>query len=432
MAFLVPDSTAANVQYAETLAQGTQAGAGTIIIQTLTFTPSSAGDYVWLVNGFTHEGPGGSSAEFYAYDSAAAIQQHTQDSYIPGTEGFIPLTHFERKTLAASSQSFTIRINPDDTTGSHYQGLTQILFRTDVFDAVQVADAAGNTTTTSTTYVNKATLTTSSVASAADHVYLAGMMVDSTASTAALSEYGEVTLAGAQQLEDEAVFFDRASYNHQIAWAYGENTTGSRQIDLNYKTENASRSVESQYAHIISLRYREASMSLGSEQTNSVSITVSVHHTNTTGGDPQLITSASTVVTAATADPLALALGSGLQQTFTSADPRLLRVQIEVTAVSGSGTFTLDYDGTCATSRCSNLNTPVVVVPEGAVALAAVGILIPLVTAGAWRRKRLALRAREANSPFPKARRALAKGRPVPSGPDSASRIDGAHSQPPV
>jgi hypothetical protein len=175
-------------------------------------------------------------------------------------------------------------------------------------------------------------------------------------------------------------------------------------------------------------------MSLGSEQTNSVSITVRVHHTNTSGGDAQLITSASTTITSATTDPLLnFALGSDpVGQTFTSSDPRLLRLQIEVTAVSGSGTFTLDYDGTCATNKCSNLNTPVVVVPEGAVALAAVGILIPLVTAGAWRRRRVALRARQANSPFPKARRALSKGRPSPSGPDSASRIDGAHSQPPV
>jgi hypothetical protein len=164
----------------------------------------------------------------------------------------------------------------------------------------------------------------------------------------------------------------------------------------------------------------------------SVDITVRVHHTNASGGDPQLITSASTTITGATADPLALALGSGALQTFTSADPRLLRMEIEVTGVANYGSFVLDYDGTCATNKCSNLNTPVVVVPEGAVALAAVGILIPLVTAGAWRRRRVALRARQANSPFPKARRALSKGRPSPSGPDSASRIDGAHSQPPV
>jgi hypothetical protein len=145
----------------------------------------------------------------------------------------------------------------------------------------------------------------------------------------------------------------------------------------------------------------EPTLGFGSEVGRpAVSITVRVHHTNTSGGDPQLITSASTTISASTTDPLNLALGSGALQTFTSADPRLLRLQIEVTGITSGGSFILDYDGTCASSRCSNLNTPVVVVPEGAVALAAVGILIPLVTAGAWRRKRLAERARQASSPF--------------------------------
>jgi hypothetical protein len=163
----------------------------------------------------------------------------------------------------------------------------------------------------------------------------------------------------------------------------------------------------------------------------SVDITVRVHHTNTSGGDPQLITSASTTITSATADPLVLALGSDLVgQTFTSADPRLLRMQIEVTGVANGGSFVLDYDGTCATNKCSNLNTPVVVVPEGAVALAAVGILIPLVTAGAWRRRRLAQRARQASSPFAQGRASRNKGSMAPAGRETPLRRDDAHSRP--
>lgn len=131
----------------------------------------------------------------------------------------------------------------------------------------------------------------------------------------------------------------------------------------------------------------------------SVDITARVHHTNASGGDPQIITTASTTVTSSTSDPLALSLGSGLAQTFTSADPRRLRVEVEVTAVSGAGSFVLDYDGSCGTSRCSNLDTPVVTVPEYGLAFAAVVVLIPVTMGGAWRRKRLVMRARAAYEP---------------------------------
>ena len=161
---------------------------------------------------------------------------------------------------------------------------------------------------------------------------------------------------------------------------------------------------------------------------SSVSITVYVHHTRADGTDPQLITSASTTIDSSTADPLALSLGSGALQTFTSADPRQLRVQISVTAVSGSGSFVLDYNGSCATSRCSSLDTPVVTVPEGAVALVAVGVLIPMVTASAWRRRRLAQRLRMANSPSSRAR--PARGRAPPSGCALDDSGNGAHSHP--
>jgi hypothetical protein len=162
----------------------------------------------------------------------------------------------------------------------------------------------------------------------------------------------------------------------------------------------------------------------------SVNITVRVHHTAADGSGATLITSTSTTITSSTTDPLALNLGSASAQTFTSADPRRLRVQVEVTGVTNGGNFVLDFDGSCATSRCSSLDTPVVTVPEGAVALVAVGILIPMVTASAWRRRRLLNRARQANSPFPLGTRARGKPRSGLPNPDCALRRDDAHSHP--
>ena len=111
----------------------------------------------------------------------------------------------------------------------------------------------------------------------------------------------------------------------------------------------------------------------------SVDITASVHHTASDGSGATLITSASTTIDSTTADPLALDLGSPLQQTFTSADPRRLRLHITIDAVNSGGSFTMDYDGACTSNLCSNLDTPVIVVPEYALAFIPVVLLIPLV-----------------------------------------------------
>jgi len=116
------------------------------------------------------------------------------------------------------------------------------------------------------------------------------------------------------------------------------------------------------------------------EALQSVDITVYVHHTATDGTGATLITSASTTIDGNTADPLAFDVGNdAFGQTFTSADQRVLRLQVEVTAVNGGGSFVLDYDGPCASNLCSNLDTPVIVVPEYALALIPFVLLIPLI-----------------------------------------------------
>jgi hypothetical protein len=135
----------------------------------------------------------------------------------------------------------------------------------------------------------------------------------------------------------------------------------------------------------------------GQEAQQSVDITVYVHHTATDGTGATLITSASTTIDGNTADPLVFDVGNDpVGQTFTDANRRVLRVQVEVTAVNGGGSFVLDYDGPCASSLCSNLNTPVVVVPEYGLIFGAFAVLIPVAMGGVWRRRRMAKRARAA------------------------------------
>ncbi|UCF61595.1 MAG: DUF2341 domain-containing protein, partial [Anaerolineaceae bacterium] len=131
--------------------------------------------------------------------------------------------------------------------------------------------------------------------------------------------------------------------------------------------------------------------SLGSEETlPSVDITVSVHHTSSDGSDPQeIITSSTVTIDANTTDPYALSIGSGSEQTFTSADPRRVRAFIDVTAVNGGGSFTLAYD---SAADPSSLDTPSIVVPDVTSLLVAVVIFIPILMNLFIKRRRLALR----------------------------------------
>ncbi|MDK1046094.1 MAG: glycosyltransferase, partial [Anaerolineales bacterium] len=109
----------------------------------------------------------------------------------------------------------------------------------------------------------------------------------------------------------------------------------------------------------------------------SVDITVGVYHTKTDGTIPQLITSASTRIDPNTVDGLVINLGSGAAQTYTQADPQLLRVLVTVDAVNNGGSFDLAY-GIAADP--TNIETPSLTVLDPVLLLALFAILIPILT----------------------------------------------------
>jgi len=264
LAFMIPDPASADIRYAETLARTTDLTNPTNS-QALTFSPTSAGDYVWLANGFLHEGPGGgSNGGLFARDEIAIDQQNSGESYIPDTEGFIPLVHLERRTLTTGSKTFTLRHQPDTVTGSERQGLTQLLFRTSVFDAVEVASSANQVTTGSTSPVVKNTLTTANTGAPHDYVYLIVMGMDHTVQDVNLSGYGDIRIGGSQVLAEE-VAIDRSTNPYQIALGYPERTSGNRTVESRYWAESGQTAV-AQYAHILALRYKEPGTSLGAEE----------------------------------------------------------------------------------------------------------------------------------------------------------------------
>jgi subtilisin-like proprotein convertase family protein len=266
IAFMIPNPSNADVQYGESLATTTDTANPTNALSR-TFSPASAGDYIWMASGSNHEGPGGSSnGGLYAQDETGADQQNSDESYIPQANSFVPFSHVEQRTLTTGSKTFTIRHQPD-TAGSERQGLTMLLFRSDVFDLVETTNSTTNDSTTSTSYVDKSpalTLNTASVASNRDYVYLVIMGMYEEVMDPLTSIAGQVRLDGVQQTE-EVSMINRGGYDRQVTWTYAETSTGGRTLNARYRSSTG-QTAHARWGHIVSLRYIEPNTSLGSEE----------------------------------------------------------------------------------------------------------------------------------------------------------------------
>lgn len=264
VAFMVPDPPSSDLHSAETLERVTDSTDPTDS-QTLTFTPTDEGDYIWMVSAFMHEGPGGGMAGgLFAEDETGGDRQNTRETYIGSGQGFVPLAHVEKRHLSEGSATFTIRFEPSIPTGSERQGLTQILFRSDVFDEVETASAVEMTSTTSSSYQLKNALITQAVTADHDFVYIAVMGMNHDVGDRDLSTFGEIRLDGEPQVEEE-VGLERSSYGRQVFWAFGDRGLGSRAIDSRFKTESG-QTVEARFAHILSIRYKEPLSYTGEEE----------------------------------------------------------------------------------------------------------------------------------------------------------------------
>ncbi|MCK4693915.1 MAG: DUF2341 domain-containing protein, partial [Anaerolineales bacterium] len=123
---------------------------------------------------------------------------------------------------------------------------------------------------------------------------------------------------------------------------------------------------------------------------SSLDIQVTVSHTASDGSDETpIVTSPVTTIDGSTTDPYTLDIGSGELQTFTSSDPRFLRVRVDVVSVNSGGSFTLAYD---SSTDHSSLDTPSMVIPDVTLLLVAVVILIPVVMNLFIKKRRLAMR----------------------------------------
>jgi hypothetical protein len=163
IAFRLPDN--ADFQFAETIGQQVVAAGVWNGYQDLTFTPSSAGDYLILAVANLMEVAGSNTAALRLRDSGGSYWPVDSSGYLTNGSANWPSFFLARvQNLDTSSHTFTIEAN--GAPGNSIIRETRMMaFRTDVFDNAQATPIAdlNETSTTSTTPQVKSTLTTAAV-----------------------------------------------------------------------------------------------------------------------------------------------------------------------------------------------------------------------------------------------------------------------------
>ena len=111
---------------------------------------------------------------------------------------------------------------------------------------------------------------------------------------------------------------------------------------------------------VVEFKRQTPSSTIGPEETSAnVQIVASVYHTRPDGTDPRgIVTSPTITIDSTTPNPLSLNIGNGVQYTFIDANPRLLRLEIDVSVVNGGERFVLAYDSTAQPTSLITPSTP--------------------------------------------------------------------------
>jgi hypothetical protein len=266
VAFLVPDPARADLHFVEDRPRALDVIDPTFPLD-LTFTPASAGEYVWLVNGACKEGPANNAEGLFAMDETGAIRQRARERQIRDTSDFVPFTHAEVRPLPASPVTLRIMHRPSLTpttsaeVGSERQGLAMAAFRGDVFQSVERASDAQNTDVVSADFVSKLLLQSARQPGARDVVYLVVANVHGVAVTGALKTYMRVALDGGEQMLDEMATFNGPSFA-PVAWAFANTTIAARTIEVSVRADPG-QTARVAFAHALALTYKDPEVSVG-------------------------------------------------------------------------------------------------------------------------------------------------------------------------
>lgn len=261
IAAFMPDG--ANFQYAESTAQTQTTGYG-IYIHNLTFTPPTTGEYFFMGSIKIRETPSTGTAQvtfgetnnstFHPFAPTNVAQSNP-------TGAWNPATYIWRETLnGGSSVTANTIFGSSDNGANPSQHIYRKLmaFRLDAWDAVQYDFSPAQTTTTSSTYQTKHTVTVTAPPVATDYLSIQISRISGDSTTGTTRKSGRFLIAGSTVLTTNHTTTGNngatTGYHHTAALVDTRNT-GSSVAYANQWRSNDATNVHIAESAIVVLRY---------------------------------------------------------------------------------------------------------------------------------------------------------------------------------
>ncbi|HVP12283.1 MAG TPA: Calx-beta domain-containing protein, partial [Phycisphaerae bacterium] len=242
-------------------------------VQSLTFTPSSAGDYLILGKVSHHENPSSSTVQSWVLDDAGNMHPdapsgtHFSDGRVP----WAPFTTVFRRTLPASSRSLTLKgtSSGSGAGASEWRYARLTAFRMDAWEAPEYSESLTQSTTTSTSFQTKTTLTTAAPPAARDYLVIQAQRMSGNSTLTTARKAGELRDGGSSIMRTDHRINCTGSattgYHHVAGVANAKQASASVTYDNGYLSPN-SITVECADSTITSLRYRDVSSSMAASE----------------------------------------------------------------------------------------------------------------------------------------------------------------------
>ena len=265
---------AASVQYAETDAITQQTG-GNLSVQSLTFTPGSAGDYLVLGKMSQHETPSGSTVRGWLEEDDGATLHPDAPSgtrFSNSRASWQPFFVCFRKTLPASSRTFNLRgmSGNGGVEASEWRYRKLMALRMDAWESAEYSADLTQTTTTSTSFATKNSLATGAPPAARDYLVIQAERISGDSTTTTVRKSGELRDGGTALVRtDQRINRDGSpdqGYHHMIGVAQCKNASASVTYANGFLSPNGI-TVQAAESTITALRYHEPSTGLAAQET---------------------------------------------------------------------------------------------------------------------------------------------------------------------
>lgn len=231
-------------------------------VGSLTFTPSSNGNY-FIIGSIKHrEYPSGSTSQAWFEGSDASLHPDAPAGtrHSCARDSWNPATYIWRENLTNTSKTFHIRFTSSESGGESSEHCYRklIAFREDAWDDISYNLAAAQTTTTSNTFQTKNSITTSTPPGNCDHLSIQCARISGSDTAGTSQKSGELRIDGnAVVRTDHHINRNGSSdqgYHYTIGVVDVTNTDQAITYDNGFLSPN-STAVECAESAIVVLRY---------------------------------------------------------------------------------------------------------------------------------------------------------------------------------